>query len=192
MAWWWLELIGRRRKSSCFGGLLRRQKRAEKRLRRGRRSVGDGDLAASRVIHGKNGQILHQRPAAPDVQNLDTEANRKERLVEIVGILKKKLIDIFASAVRRCALGHGILPVLVRVDVRGAAGKKNALAGINQVGDLNGRRVERNLDRLAATAFDSNRVLRPRALIVVDVGAGGLRNRDARAGMTRGVHQVQV
>ena len=78
--------------------LLRRflggEKGAETRFRRSSRSVGDGDLAPSRVIDRENGKILHERPATPDVQNLDTEADSKERLVEIVSILEKKLIDI--------------------------------------------------------------------------------------------------
>ena len=146
-----------------LGGFFASQKRAEKRFGRGSRSVGDGDLAASRVIDGKNGQILNQRSAAPDVENLDAEADGEDGFVEVVRILEKKLIDVFAGSVGGGALGDGVLAVLVRVDVGGTAGEKNALAGVDEVGDRDWGRVERNLDGLAAAAFDSNRRIAARS-----------------------------
>jgi hypothetical protein len=145
--------------------------------------VGDGDFAAGGVVDGKDRQVLDKRAAAPDVEDLNTEADGEDGLVEVVGVLEEELIDVFAGAVAGGALGDGILTVLVGVDVGGTAGEENGLAGIDEVGDFYWRREEGNLDGLAATALDSERVLGPGALVVGDIGAGGDRNRDAGTGI---------
>ena len=146
-----------------FGSLFCGEESAKEGFGCGGGGVGDGDLAAGGVIDGKDGEVLHQRAAAPDVEDLDAEADGEDRLVEIVRVLKEKLIDVFARGVGGGALGDGVLTVFVRVDVGGTAGEKNGLAGVDQVGDRDGCGVERNLDGLAAAALDSNRRIAARS-----------------------------
>jgi hypothetical protein len=127
----------------------------EERFGRDGGGVGDGNLAAGRVIHRERGEVLNQRAATPYVEDLDAEADGKDGLVEVVCVLEEKLINIFAGVVGRSALRNGILAVLLRVDVSRAAGEENGLAGVNQVGDLDWCGEEGNFDRLATTALDA-------------------------------------
>jgi hypothetical protein len=173
-----------------FGSFVCSEQRAEERFGCGRSGVGDGDFATGGVVDGKDGEVLDQGAAAPDVKDLDAEADGEDRFVEVVGVLEEELIDVFARGVGGGTLGDGVLAVLVGVDVGGAAGEENGLAGIDEVGDRDWGGVEGDLDGLASAAFDSDCVLRPGALVVGGIVAGGLRNCDARAGMRRGVHQV--
>ena len=129
--------------------------------------------AAGRVVDGQNGR--DPAPAFRRARRSGTGCRSRWRrwLVEVVRILQKKLIDIFAGMVGGSALGDRVLAVLVRVDVRRTAGKQNGLTGIDEVGDRHRGRVQRDLDGLAAAAFDCSGVVRPGALVVGNVCAGG-------------------
>jgi hypothetical protein len=163
-----------------LGGLFDGEKRAEERLGRGGCSVGDGDFAAGGVIDRENVEVLNQRAAAPDVEDLDAEADGEDGLVEVVRVLKEELIDVFAGVVGGGALGDGFLAVLVGIDVGGTAGEEDGLAGVDEVGDFDWGGEKGDLNGLAATALDTRSVLRPGALVVGDIGAGGGGNGDAR------------
>jgi hypothetical protein len=104
-------------------------------------------------------------------------------------VLEKQLVYILARGVGRGALGDRVLTVFVGIDVRGTAGEKDGLAGVDQVRDRDRGGAEWDLDGLAAAAFHGYGVLRPGALVVGEIGAGGLRDRDARTGMRHRVHQ---
>ena len=78
---------------------------------------------------------MNQRAPAPDVEDLDAEADGEDGLVEIVGVLEEELIDVFARAVGGSALGDRILAVFLRVYVSWTAREKDGLAGVNEVGN---------------------------------------------------------
>jgi hypothetical protein len=118
-----------------FWGLFGGEEGAEERPGRRSGGVGYGDFAACGVIDGEWGQVLNQRASTPDVEDLDAEADGEDGLVEIVGVLEEELIDVFAGAVGGGALGDRILAVFLRVYVGWAAGKKDGLAGVNEIGN---------------------------------------------------------
>jgi len=112
--------------------------------------VGDGYAAAGGVVDGHRGQVLDEGSAAPDVEGLDAEADGKDRLVEVVGVLDEELVYVFAGVVGGGTLGDGVLAVLVGVDVGGAAGEEDRLAGVDEIGDLGGGAGEGDLDGIAS------------------------------------------
>jgi hypothetical protein len=141
------------------------------------------------VVDGKDAEVLNEGAAAPDVEDLDAEADGEDGLVEVVRVLKEELIDVFARVVGGGGLGVGVLAILVGVDIGWTAGEEHGLAGVDELDDLNWRGEERDFNGLTATAFDGGGVLGPGALVVGDVGAGGDGYGDARARMRRGVHR---
>ncbi len=90
--------------------------------------MGDGYALSGGVVHWQDCQMLHQRPAAPDIERLGAEADAEQRLVEVVGVLEEELVDGLTGAVGGGALGDGVLAVLLGVDVGWAAGEQEALA----------------------------------------------------------------
>ena len=147
--------MGSRRKSSCSGAseLLRGSggdDGAEEGVGGDGGGVGDGDAAAGGVVDGEDAEVLYQGSAAPDVEELDAEADREDGLVEVVGVLNEEFIYVFAALVGGRALGNGVLAVFVWVDVRRAAGKEDGLAGVDEICDLRGGRDEGDFDGLAA------------------------------------------
>jgi hypothetical protein len=142
-------------------------------------TVGNRDFAACGVVDGKWAEVLYERSAAPGVEDLDAETDGEERLVEVVRVLEEEFVDVFAGWVGGCALGDGIVAVLVRVDVSSAAGKEDGLTGVDEFDGLDRCGVEGDLDGLAAASFNAGCILRPGAPVVVGVGAGGLRDGDA-------------
>jgi hypothetical protein len=105
---------------------------------------------------------------------------REDRFIEVVGVLDKELVDVLAAGVCGVALGDRIVAVLVWVDIRRGAGEKDAVAGVNNVCGLAGGSIERNAYRLATGASDGFGVLGPGALVVLEIGAGGDGDCDAR------------
>ncbi len=157
-----------------FGGLVGCEESAEERFGCDGRVVGDGDFAAGGVIDREWAEVLNEGATAPDVEELDAEADGEDGFVEVVGVLEEEFIDVFARVVGGGALGDGILAVFVGVDVGGAAGEEDGLAGVDEVRNGDGCGEERDLDWLAAATLDTGCVLRPGALVVGDVGAGGM------------------
>ena len=152
--------------------------------------MGDRDFAASRVIDRQDGEVLDESASAPDVEDLNAEADGEDGLVKIVRVLEEEFVDVFTRRVSGGALGDWILTVFVRVHVGGTAWEENGLAGVDEICDLDWCCEERDFDWLSAAAFHSLCVLRPGALVVGDVGAGGDGNCDAGTRMRRGVHQA--
>jgi len=138
--------------------------------------VGDGYGFARGVVDREDVEVLDESAAAPDVEGLEAEADGKDRFVEIVGVLNEKFVDIFPGGVGGAALGDGVLAVFLGVDVGGAAGEEDGLAGVDEVGDLGGSGFEGDFDGLASATLDGGGVGWPRALVVGGVGAGGDRN----------------
>src|SRR5271163_2494081 len=134
--------------------------------------MSDRDTAASGMVHRENGQILNQRATTPDVEELDAEADSEDRLIEVVGVLDEKLIDIFAKTIGRGALGYRLLAVFVGVHVGRTTREQDPLAGIDEVGDGRWGGNKGDFDRLAAAALNGRGVLRPRTLVVGKIGAG--------------------
>jgi hypothetical protein len=137
------------------------------------RGVGDGYGASGGVVDGHGGEVLDEGSSAPDVEGLHAEADGEDGLVEVVGVLNEKLVDVFAGVVGGGALGDGVLPVLVGVDVGGAAGKEDGLAGVNEIDNIGWGAGEGDLDGIASGTADGFGIGGPGALIVVGVGAGG-------------------
>jgi hypothetical protein len=65
------------------------------------------------------------------------------------------------------------------IDVGGGAGEEDGLARVDEVGDLDGRGVEGDFDGLAAATLDGCGILGPGTVVIVWIGACGLRYRDA-------------
>jgi hypothetical protein len=170
---------GQAKKTVLLGSFFGGDDSAEKRIRCNGSGMGDGNATASRMVNRQDIEVLNQGTPAPDVEELEAETDGKDWLVEIMSILNKELVHVFASIVRRRALGDGLLTVLVRVDVRWAAGKENGLAGVDQVSGLGGAGFQRDLDRLAAAALYGCGIHGPGALVVNEVSAGWDRNSDA-------------
>jgi hypothetical protein len=150
--------------------------------------VGYGYGFARGVIYRHGSEVLDEGSAAPDVEGLEAEADGKNGLVEVVGILDEEFVDVFPGWIGGIALGDGILTVLVGVDVGGATGKEDGLAGVDEVGCLAGRGVEGDFDGLAAGFGDGFGVLVPGVPVVVGVGAGG--GGDGYTGLHAGVNDT--
>jgi hypothetical protein len=146
---------GKAEKVVLFGSFGRSKDGSEKGFGCDGGSVGDGDLASSGVVDGKNSKVLNQRAAAPYVEYLDTEADGEDGFVEVVRVLEEEFVDILTKVVGRGTLGDGVLTVLMGVHVGRAAGEEDGLTGIDKPDRLDRRGVERNFDGLAATAPDS-------------------------------------
>jgi hypothetical protein len=135
--------------------------------------VSDGDAAACGMIDGKDAQILDQGSATPDVEELEAEADGQDGLVEIVSVLDEKLVYVLPGVIGWSALRNGLLAVLMGVDIGWASGKKDGLAGVDEVSYLGGRGVEGNFDGITAGPLDSSCILGPRPLVIGEIGAGG-------------------
>src|ERR1700677_4481892 len=66
--------------------------------------VGNSDLTTSRVVDGKDAEVLYECATAPDVEELDTETDGEDGFVEVVGVLEEELIDVLAGVVGGGAL----------------------------------------------------------------------------------------
>jgi hypothetical protein len=71
-----------------LGGLFEGEESAEQGLGCRSGGVGYGDFATRDMVDGEWGEVLNQRASAPDVEDLDAEADGKDGLVEIVGVLE--------------------------------------------------------------------------------------------------------
>ena len=143
-------------------------------------AVGNRHSAPCGMIHRDRHQVLHKSSPTPDIQGLSAETDAEDGFVKTVCILKEKLIHILPGRIGGSTLRNSILAVLLRIDVGRASGEQNALTGIDQVGDLSGRCLKRNLDGFASTARDGSGILRAGTLVVGGIGAGWARNGDAR------------
>src|SRR6266851_228845 len=164
---------GETKKAVLLGGFVVRNDGAEEGVGGYGGGVGYGYGTASRVIYRHWHEMLDQGSSAPDVEGLDSEADGEDGFVEVVGVLNEEFVHILPGGVGGGALGDGILAVLVGVDVGGAAGEEDGLAGVDEVGCLAGGGGEGDFDSFATGSLDCHSVLGPRALVVGGVGAGG-------------------
>jgi len=164
---------GEAQEAILLGGLFMGEEGAEERRRDDGGGVGDGYGFACGVVDGHGGEVLDEGSAAPDVEGLQAEADGEDGLVEVMGVLNEELVYIFAGGVGGAALGDGVLAVLLGVDVGGAAGEEDGLAGVDEVGCFGGGGGEGDRDWLAAAALDGGSVLGPGLTVVFEVGAGG-------------------
>jgi hypothetical protein len=121
--------------------------------------------------------VLNQRAASVDVQNLQSVADREHRLAHIVGILQQKLVDGVSLGVGSGGVWVTHCAILSRVHVSPAAWQQDAVAVRNELHGLGGGLVERNADGPATSVLDGLFVLRQGAVGVVRVV--GLGNRDS-------------
>jgi hypothetical protein len=140
------------------------------------RGVSDGDAAAGRMIDWEDAQILDQGSSAPDIEELEAEADGQDGLVEIVGVLDEKLIYVFPGVIGRSAFRDGLLAVFMGVDVGWASGKEGGLAGVDEVGYLGGSGVDGDFDGVATGPLDSSRILGPGPLVIGKIVASGRGN----------------
>jgi hypothetical protein len=144
--------------------------------------VGFDDFAAGLVIDlgVKDGlEILNEGAVAPDVEALQALADAEDGLVQVEGVLKEKLVDGGAGGIGGTAGGDGLFSVALGVDVETAARKKNSLGGGDKAGNVRRALVERDHERLSAGGLKRGEILREGALVVFDVGGGGLGDGDA-------------
>jgi hypothetical protein len=171
---------GQTKVALLLGRLFAGDKGAEERAGGDCGGVGDGDAAACGMVDREDGQILNQGSSAPDIERLKAETDGEERFIEVVGVLEEEFVYVFPGIVGRSALWDGFLAVFVRIDIGWASGEEDGLAGVDEIDDLGGGGMERNLDGFAAGALDCGGVLGPGGLIVGEVGAGRQGDSDAR------------
>ncbi len=135
--------------------------------------VGYGYSAAGGMVDRHGDEVLDEGSAAPDVEGLGAETDGEDGFVEVVGVLDEELVDVFAGWVCGAGLGGEILTVFLGVYVGGAAGKKDSVASVDEVGGLAGGGVKGDFDWFAAGAGDGFGVLGPGLAVVLEVGAGG-------------------
>jgi hypothetical protein len=98
-----------------------------------------------------------------------------------MSVLNEKLVYVFTGVIGRSALRDGLLAVFMGVDIGGASGKENSLAGVDEVGYLGGSGVQGDFDGVAAGSLDSSRILGPGPIVVGEIDAGG--RRDSYSGL---------
>jgi hypothetical protein len=135
--------------------------------------VGYGYGTSGRVVDRHGDEVLDEGSAAPDVEGLGAETDGKDGFAEVVGVLDQEFVYVFAGGVGGAGLGGGVLAVFLGVYVGGAAGEKDGVAGVDEVGGLAGSGVERDCNGFATGAGDGFSVLRPGFAVVFEVGAGG-------------------
>jgi hypothetical protein len=136
--------------------------------------VGFEDGTFGGVVYGGSdlgGDVLDEGASAPDVEGLQALTDGEDRLVEVEGVLQEELVNGGAWCVGRRALGDAGLTVFLRVDVGGAAGKKDSLDGGEDFGDALRRLVEGNGDGCSSGRVERVEVLGKSALVV----GGGIR-----------------
>ena len=123
--------------------------------------------------------VLHQRPAAVDIQSLQTIANRQDGLAHVVSILQQQFIDGVAARIGSGSLRVAGSAVLGGIHVSFTARKQHGVAALNQLHDFGGSLVERNLQGFRARLFYCRGVLRISPLPVFRVQGVGERNGNA-------------
>jgi hypothetical protein len=156
-----------------FRRLVRDDKGSKERAGGDSGGVSDGDAAACGMIDREDAQILDQGSSAPDVEELEAEADGQDGLVEIVSVLDEKLVYVFPGVIGRSALRDGLLAVFMGVDVGGASRKKDGLAGVDEVGYRSGGGVEGDFNGVATGSLDGSRILGPGSMVIGEIGAGG-------------------
>jgi hypothetical protein len=156
-----------------FGRLIWGDEGAKEGVGGNGRCVGDGNAAARGMVDREDAEVLDQSSTAPDVEELEAEADGQDGLVEVVGVLEEEFVDVFAGVIGRSALRKRILAVFVRVDVGGAAREEDGLTGVDEIGYLGGGGMQRNLDGGAAGPLDCGGILGPGTLVIGEVSAGG-------------------
>ncbi len=135
--------------------------------------------SAGGVVDWEDREILHQGASAPDVEELEAEADCEDGFIEVVGILDEEFVHILPGSVGGRALRNRFLAVFLRVDVGGASWEEDGLAGVDEIGDGDGGGIDGNFNREAAASLNGCGVLRPGALVVGEVSARRDGNGDA-------------
>jgi hypothetical protein len=131
--------------------------------------VGFGDCAAGAVIYGCSNlrrYVLNEGAAAPDVEGLGALADGEDGFVEIEGVLDEELVYGGAVGVGAFALGDGGLAVFLGVDVGGAAGEEDSVAGGEDFGHALRGFVKRDGDGCGSGGIQRVEVLREGAQVV--------------------------
>jgi hypothetical protein len=155
------------------------QKGAQEGVRGDYDGVGYGYASSGGVVYGKDCEILHQGPPAPHIEELEAEADGEDGFIEVVGVLDEEFVDILPGVVGWRALGDCVLCVLLRIDIGGAAGEQDSLAGIDEVGDLRWGGSKGNFHGSSSAALYGDGILRPGSLVIGEVCACGDGDRDA-------------
>ena len=92
--------------------------------------MSDGDVASGLVIYVRL-DVLDERAGAIHVQNLQTVADSEDWLAHVVGVLQKQFVHGVARGVGLFGLFVLWLVVFRGINVGGAAGEQDGLAGVN-------------------------------------------------------------
>lgn len=125
--------------------------------------------AAGAVVYGcadLGGDVLDECAAAPDVQRLRALADGEDGLVKIEGVLDEELVDGGAVGVGVFALGDSRFAVFLGIDVGGAAGEEDAMAGGEDLGNALRGLMERDGNGCGSGGVEGVEVLRQAALVV--------------------------
>jgi hypothetical protein len=171
---------GQPEEAILFGSLFEGEKASQEGVGRDGGGMGYGHSLSGGMVDGHGGEVLHESSSAPDIERLEAEADGKNRLVEVVGVLNKEFVHVFPGGIGWGALGNGLLAVLLGVYVSRAAWEQDRLAGVDEVCDLGGGGLEGNLYGFASRFGYGFGIAGPGSAVVVEVRAGGDGNGYAR------------
>ena len=119
------EIAGER----SFG---RSEEACQKTVRCDDRRVGDGHFAAGLVVDGERREVLDKRAAAPYVERLQAKADGQNGLAGDSGVIEQQVVGGLTRDVGASGCGVAGLAVEGGVDVCGATGEENAVAGFGE------------------------------------------------------------
>ena len=103
------------------------------------------------MIDRQDGQVLDKGAAVKHIEHLRPEADPKQWFSVMPGVLEQHTVGAFALFVGGGAGFLAHLTVRRGIDIGGAAGQKDAVAGLHEPQERAIVEIERTLDRLAAT-----------------------------------------
>ena len=139
--------------------------------------MGMDDFATGAVIH-LGLDVLNERAVAPDIERLSAVADSKNGLLEVECVLQQELIDGGAGRVGLTTLGDWIFAKPLRVNVKAAARKQDALNTLEEAGDAVLAFVQGNDDGGNTRRVECGKIRRQRTLVVLSVAAGWLGDGD--------------
>ncbi len=177
-AWWWLELMGRRRKPSCSGASSFATRLPSRESGAIAAVWATATARPAGWFTGMGARCWMRVPPRQTLRDCDAEADAEERLVQVVGVLEEQLVDGLAAGVGGGGLGSGSWPYFCGLTSAPLPGRRmpwqllirSATAACGRSSGTSRLRL-RSARRIG--------VLRPGALAVGEVGAVGDGDGDA-------------
>ena len=138
--------------------------------------------ANARRVNARRLDVLHQRSRAEHIQRLQSVADAEHGLLRFVGILQNQLVHHFPLGIGGSSLFVAIRAVLLRIDIRAAAGQQNGVAALKLLHHLSRSLIQVDAHRLSTRSAYGFFVLGQRALGVLAISGMRHGNGNARHG----------